>query len=521
VGGGSVILEGEHYRIPCIAFEESPVYRRAWDVCRSDAAFGPAPHERYDPAGDAAVRVELVKLKNVLAAGFGLTLGLWLLSGYQFAQRIDQLERQATAITRRYSDAQDRLASARQQVLLGSVFVRDALLDPDPRATAGYRRQFDAAHHSAEASLAGYVPMRDTPLDRARVLQLREQIDEFRAVMVGVLEAEGSTPPADALALLRSRIMPKRDLVVSFSEEFQSLNRRGYIQQQQASATIYADAQRRVWRQFGFALLVGVGIGIFAALYAGRLEDRLRAQRDREAEHKEDLRRLSARVIQAQEDERRIIGRELHDELGQVLTAIKVELAGAQRAIEANGGSPQLLANARGIADGGLHTVRDLSRLLHPSVLDDLGLAAALEWQLREFQSRHGVTTTLRHRELSPRMPRDVELAVYRVIQEALTNVARHANATHVSVDVWRAPDALVFRVKDNGCGFASDSQPPRSLGLFGMRERIASVDGAVTIDSDVGAGTRVTIWVPMTPDGDDEESLGLAGLPQPVVGHG
>jgi signal transduction histidine kinase len=462
-----------------------------------------------------------VRLKNVLAAGFGLTLGLWMLSGYQFARRIDQLERQAAEITRRYSDAQDRLASARQQVLLGSVYVRDALLDPDPRATPGYRQQFDAAHRSAEASLAGYVPMLDTPLDRSRVLQLRSQIAEFRTVMIGVLEAEGSTPPTEALALLRSRIMPKRDLVVSFSEEFQSLNRRGYIQQQQASAIIYADAQRRVWRQFGFALLVGLGIGIFAALYAGRLEDRLRAQRDRETEHKEDLRRLSARVIQAQEDERRIIGRELHDEVGQVLTAIKVELAGAQRAIDAHGGPPQLLANARSIADGGLHTVRDLSRLLHPAVLDDLGLPAALEWQLHDFQARYGVAVTLRHRELSPRLPREVELAVYRVIQEALTNVARHAHATQVSVDVWRAPDALVFRVKDNGRGFDPSSHTSRSLGLFGMRERIVSVAGSVTVDSDVGAGTRVTIWVPMAWADDASESLDLAALPHPVIEHG
>ena len=125
-------------------------------------------------------------------------------------------------------------------------------------------------------------------------------------------------------------------------------------------------------------------------------------------ENTHDLQRLSAKLITAQEEERRTIARELHDEVGQVLTAIKVELALAQTAIEAAGVTPRVLDDARSIADGALQTVRDLSHLLHPSMLDDLGLRAAIDWYLRGFSRRHDIAVELLHDRngRAPRFPR-------------------------------------------------------------------------------------------------------------------
>jgi signal transduction histidine kinase len=334
-----------------------------------------------------------------------------------------------------------------------------------------------------------------------QIQNLRREIGEFRRSMLDAIASERGREPANARALLRRELNPKRDAVIGMSEDLQALNRNSFIDQQRARADLYAITQGQMWRQLGIAMLSGLSIALVATVYASRLERRLRVQRDQEIRNAHDLQRLSARVIRVQEEERRAIARELHDEVGQVLTAIKVELAKVQRAIEAGGGDGLLLQNTRAIADGALHTVKDLSRLLHPAVLDDLGLSSAVEWHLKEFGRRHGLRVEFEQAHMDQRLPSAVELAVYRVVQEALTNVARHAGATWCSVSLRRWPEVLVVRIEDNGVGF--DLERPNQLGglgLIGIRERIAELDGHLRIDSEPGRGTRVLIDLPVQP---------------------
>ena len=218
--------------------------------------------------------------------------------------------------------------------------------------------------------------MTDSSAELERVVELRREITSFHGAMVQVLATDRSHWARDARTLLNSQVVPKREVAIRVSEEVQALNRSAFVQQQSDMVAIYGITQRRVWEGLGIALAASLGIGLFATLYAGRLERRVRRQRVKDAQNTRDLQQLSAKLITAQEEERRTIARELHDEVGQVLTAIKVELAVAQRAIDASGGSGYLLNDARSIADGALATVRDLSHLLHPAMLDDLGLAA-------------------------------------------------------------------------------------------------------------------------------------------------
>ena len=167
-----------------------------------------------------------------------------------------------------------------------------------------------------------------------------------------------------------------------------------------------------------------------------------------------DLQRLSAKLVHAQEEERRVIARELHDEVGQVLSAIKVELTLAEHAIESEGGPAHALADVRSIADGALHSVRDLSHLLHPALLDDLGLPAAIDWYLKGFGRRHGVRVDLLHDHMDDRLLPEIETAVYRIVQEALTNVARHAHARSCRVYLQRLPATVLITIEDDGVGF-------------------------------------------------------------------
>jgi signal transduction histidine kinase len=172
-----------------------------------------------------------------------------------------------------------------------------------------------------------------------------------------------------------------------------------------------------------------------------------------EVERKRELERLSAKLVRAQEDERRTIARELHDEIGQALTAIKIELSIVQDGVEETGSTADALREARSITDGALHAVRDVSQLLHPTMLDDLGLPDTLTWYLRSFGQRTGLRAELTQDRMDARMSPDVEICAYRIIQEALTNVAKHAHASSCRVYLQRLPGSLLITVEDDGVG--------------------------------------------------------------------
>jgi two-component system sensor histidine kinase UhpB len=228
-----------------------------------------------------------------------------------------------------------------------------------------------------------------------------------------------------------------------------------------------------------------------------RAEQELRAS-------SEQLRLLAAHLLSVREEERTRIAREVHDELGQTLTAVKMDLAWLEGRLvpPGNGELLKRIGSTRQLADSMIQSIRRISTELRPAVLD-LGLAAAVEWQVQEFQARSGIHCTLRV------LTRDViaasaSTAMFRIFQETLTNVARHANATRAEVVLQKQPDRLVLRIRDNGQGF--DQAHPalsKSLGLLGMRERAAMLGGQVTISSAPGKGTTVTAWIPLAPPED------------------
>jgi signal transduction histidine kinase len=196
----------------------------------------------------------------------------------------------------------------------------------------------------------------------------------------------------------------------------------------------------------------------------------------------------------------------LHDEIGQALTAIDVQVAIAQRHAEPSGTVAQSLGEARSVTERAIHTVRDLSELLHPSTLDDFGLAGTLDWYLQAFSERTGIRTELVQDRLEGRMPLEVEVCAYRIIQEALTNVVRHAQATSCRIFLQRLPHSLLLTIEDNGQGFDPAHVPTRGgrrgLGLIGIRERVAAFRGTLRLESSRGKGTRLTAELPLSAGG-------------------
>jgi len=220
----------------------------------------------------------------------------------------------------------------------------------------------------------------------------------------------------------------------------------------------------------------------------------------------DELRRLSARIMNGQEKERAAIARELHDELGQILTAVRMESVWLRDHLKENdpkaGERALTMCN---LVDKTIDEVRGMAIRLRPKVLDDLGLIDALEWHTTEFEKRSGIACVFNHLDI-PYISDILSTAAYRITQEALTNVARHSFATHVDVNLKAENDILKLSIVDNGVGFntqiLSDAD---SMGISGMRERAGLVGGNLEIESKPGKGTKVYFKAPLHGNGDTD----------------
>ena len=215
----------------------------------------------------------------------------------------------------------------------------------------------------------------------------------------------------------------------------------------------------------------------------------------------ERLRALSARIQSVREEERANISREIHDDLGQLLTGLKLDLAWLLRRLNPDQSEIKKKAQAMGqLIDQTVQTVRRISTELRPRILDDFGLAAALEWQAREFATRTGIACRFRSTVQKLDLKTDLSVAVFRIFQEALTNVARHARATRVGASLKEDSKGLVLTIRDNGRGISQEEiDRPRSLGLVGIRERALILGGTVAIQGKKGKGTSVILHLPAT----------------------
>jgi signal transduction histidine kinase len=440
-------------------------------------------------------------IQVALVVAFVLIVGLWGYTGYEFTSRMAAVEEASAAITARYLEAQEHLTTIRSQLLVASVHVRDALLDSDRTLIPRYERQIGDTYASIDAALRDYEPVLDTASQRDQVERLRRELDGFRQMTAQVLAEVKAGSRRDVRTLLNQNLVPRREAAVRVSEEVQSLNRAAFVQHQTDIGRIHRLAERRTWQQVGLALVTSLAVALVFSLYAGRLESRLLSQMHTNEANTRHLQQLSTRLIGAQEEERRHVARELHDEVGQALTAVQVELSVAQRRLKAAGHAHELLRDAEAITHGALQTVRDISQLLHPALLDDLGLPAAIEWQARTFETRHGIRVVLRQEGLAKRLPPAVELAAYRIVQEALTNVAKHSHASSCRIALRRDGEDIEIGVEDDGRGFdpGEVDKAHVGLGLVGVRERVALLDGRVALESTVGAGTRLHIRLPVT----------------------
>jgi two-component system, NarL family, sensor kinase len=217
-----------------------------------------------------------------------------------------------------------------------------------------------------------------------------------------------------------------------------------------------------------------------------------------------ELQKLSQRLLKIQDEERRKVARDLHDSTGQTLTALKISISFLKETCRKDPAALALIAEVGQLADQALGEIRTTSYLLHPPLLDEVGFACAAEWFIEGFSKRSGIKVTADISNSYGRLPREVETALFRVLQESLTNVHRHSGASEASIHFHREPEAVILEVRDYGRGISEERlrllsglRAEVGVGLAGMRERLHQLNGKLEIESD-GHGTSMRATLPL-----------------------
>jgi len=438
----------------------------------------------------------------VLVAGFAVVLAVWAFAGFELTRSLGDVEKRVTAKHSEYARAAETVSLVRRHVLEGSINVRDALIDADPQARESYRTELRLLQNAIEQRLDGYLVDVESSAERTEWARLRSTLDEYWTSLEFVFAEDLPTNATRAATMLRHNVRPIRRDVLMLLDNLKRLQQASLQQHDADAAALYDEARRRFFVIVTLSLLLGGLAAGFATYHVSRLESEIHRQRIAETHNRLDLERLSARLVDAQEAERRNLARELHDEVGQALTAIKMSIGVALRT-PATPRARAALDEARGVVETTLHGVRDLSQLLHPSMLDDFGLPDTLAAYLRNFSKRTGIRAQLTQAGDDGRLPADIEVCIYRIVQEALTNVARHSGSLSCTVSLRRLDNEVELVIDDSGRGVALSSGATdvrRGLGLMGMRERAQSLNGRFSLSNRPEGGTRIVVTLPTAP---------------------
>jgi signal transduction histidine kinase len=431
----------------------------------------------------------------VAALGLGSLVILIAVSMLAAARTAQDIYAQLDELNNHHRRVEENLRRLRSDVNLSGIFVRDYLLDVARERAPEYREQIAQFRRTNLATLAELKTLIE---HGDQIGSLETKLDDYWQAFEPLFDWTTSEKILRSATFLRREVVPRREAALAIAKEIEQLNNDNLAAQRQEVArrqsAVRAELHRRLWQ----TLLLGLAVSLVVVLRLRVLEQR--------SDRAEDLmRELSQQLVSAQEEERKHLSRELHDRVAQVLTGLRMELGRIERQSPA---VASLVAECKGLVDDLVLTVRNLALELRPSMLDDLGLQAALEWHVRDFMSRYAIQVDLKMSGDFDQLPERHRTCVYRVVQEALTNCARHADARRIAIDASTNGRDLRLSVSDDGVGL-NPSHRGRGLGLIGIEERVKELNGTVLISPTGHRGTVVAVHLslPAVP----EEAL-LAG---------
>jgi signal transduction histidine kinase len=442
----------------------------------------------------------------VAAFGLGGLLLLVIVSVLAASSRAQAIYTQLDQLNTHHREVEAKLRRLRSDVHLSGIYLRDYLLDPERSRAAEYREKLAAFRASNVTTVAELRALTAGAAGHhERLTSLEAKLDDYWQAFHPLFDWSPAEKIMLSAAFLRREVLPRREAVLSIAREIEELNNANHTTQRaevtRQHAAFRNDLDKLMWGSLFLGLIVAVTAVIRLRVLERETEDR----RAVAVEAERQMRELSQQLVATQEEERKKLSRELHDHIGQMLTAIRMELGRIDRLRSpAEGRLAGAVSECRQLVDNMVRSVRDLALGLRPSMLDDLGLQPALEWHVRDFGRRYGVPVELTVRGDCESLPETYRTCVYRAVQEALTNCVRHAHATRIDVTIAEELDGLAVSVCDNGVGFdvpgLSTVEVRRRLGGLGLRgieERVRELQGTMSIKSAVGAGTTLTLRLP------------------------
>jgi len=426
--------------------------------------------------------------------GLGFLLLIMGLSGVANIQETRRIHLQILTVEDSYRNIENLVEAIRADTSRVEVLHRDRLLD---RSGAGsdYSRQLADIRSKTESRLEQVRALRQQQdgtefagLESALRAYLDAVAAEFRQNPDGQGKIDSSDDPLGS----------KSRTIFAVAEQLGRLNEQNFESRRRALTQSVEALQNDIWETILTGLFVGAVIAAASIFRINSLEKETADHQRASEQAEERLRHLSQQLVSSQEQERKSLSRELHDEIGQLLTALRMELGNLERVRAATGADfgPHL-DQAKKIAESTLRTTRDIAMGLRPAMLDVLGLGPALEWQAREFTRRYNIPIQLEVAGDLKDLPDRHRTYLYRIVQEGLTNCARHAQAKNIKVHLQDEDGRLAVTVEDDGVGFDQHGGVAYGLGLLGMTERVRELCGKIAIQSTPGKGTRVEVVLP------------------------
>jgi signal transduction histidine kinase len=349
---------------------------------------------------------------------------------------------------------------------------------------------------SVHYALQGY-PADKAPEEQALLSEIQHEFAEQEHSFAVLVAHRTRDRPKDRQQSINEQMMLHRANILQISREVSSLNDKELVEAKQSLAVSFQNVQTRLMFTVSLSLLTGLLMSLVGGFYILRLERQGRIRYQELVASRQELESLSARLVDAQEEERRSISRELHDEVGQTLGAVLVDLGQLSRLIPPEDNLlREQITRIKSAAETAVKSIRDLALLLRPPMLDDLGLVPALEWQAREISRRGDMEVDVDSEKVSEQLADEVKICVYRLVQEALTNAARHSSAKHAKVSIVQSVGTIRVQIADDGIGFSPERV--RGMGVLGMEERVKRLGGSLIIESAPGKGTIVRAEIPV-----------------------
>ena len=416
------------------------------------------------------------------------------LSGVASIQETRRIHQQILSVEDTYRHIENVVESIRSDTSRVAVLRRDRLLERDI-ASRAYRTQL--------ASLRSKIDVSMGQLKSLRQQQSSHAVERLEAALGVYLEAvtkEFQLAPEDDEAEFRDdgfgwETMP----IFAIAAELGTLNEETFESRRRELSQSVVNLQNDIWETLLTALVLGAIIAGASVFRISSLEKESAVHRKASQAAEVRLRHLSQQLVSSQEQERKSLSRELHDEIGQLLTALRMELGNLERARAAQGAETDPhLDQAKKLAESTLRTTRDIAMGLRPAMLDILGLGPALEWQAREYSRRYHTPIRLEVDGDLRDVPDPHRTYLYRIVQEGLTNCARHAQAQNIHVKVKDSSGQIAVLVEDDGVGFNHDNGVTYGLGLLGITERVRELCGQLSVESQPGQGTRIAVVLPL-----------------------